>query len=72
MFTDEDKSATQLPFLDNGEVPAPSTGAIRKLNEQALTKLTELTRRTSTDPHLAAEIIAAKDLIAKGTHQIQR
>jgi hypothetical protein len=69
---EDGKPTGQLASSDNGELPLPSTATVRELNEQATSKLAQITRRTTEYGHNYAEIVAAKDLLDRSTQTRQR
>ncbi|KAF2168910.1 hypothetical protein M409DRAFT_65264 [Zasmidium cellare ATCC 36951] len=60
-----------------GDLAPPSIDAVKKLNEVATAKLAEIVRRGTAgekgwDGYSASELIAARELLDRGTQQIQR
>lgn len=71
IVADDTRSTGQAATLDNGELPTPSNAIIRRLNEQATFKLAEITRESNIS-YDVAEVIAAKNLLARSTQRRQR
>jgi len=66
------KPTGQMVPSDDGELSIPSTATVRKLNEQATSKLAQITRRTTEYGYNYPEIVAAKDLLDRSTQSRQR
>lgn len=71
-FSDDRKTSTRIASAENGDLPMPLSETVRKLNEQATSKLGEITRQTSDNAQHAAEIVAAKELLHRSTQIRQR
>ena len=61
----------------NGDLAPPSISSVKKLNEAATAKLGEIVRRSSSgergwDGYSESELIAARELLERGTQKIER
>lgn len=70
-FFDDSNDNPNIQVTDYSEVLPPQKATVQKLNEQATSKLAELTRRISYNVD-NAEIVAAKILLDKSTQTRQR
>lgn len=71
-FPDDSRPTTQMVPAEMGDLPMPSTLTVRKMNELAISKLAEITRRKPDNAYYSAEVVAAKDLLERSTETRQR
>lgn len=69
---DDRNTTTRVAFAENGDLPIPLSETVRELNQQAISKLGNITRHTPDNAQHAAEIAAAKELLHRSTQIRQR
>ncbi len=66
-FDNSKSTMVQKSVSQNGEMPMPSISIVRQLNQQATSKLAEMTRQGNKLGYTYAEIVAARALLDKST-----
>ena len=65
-------SSGSIASTDSHDLMIPSIQTLKSLNEQATSKLAEMTRVASRSSYEESEIIATKELLNKSTFSVPR